>query len=57
MLTGMANVPPMINNARYARFPLSSSPPEGERGRVSLREFHVKVFAILADITRIHANP
>ena len=26
----------------HARFPLSSSPPEGERDRVSLRESHVK---------------
>ena len=28
--------------SRHARFPLSSSPPEGERDRVSLRESHVK---------------
>ena len=34
-------VPP-INETCHAPFPLSSSPPEGERDRASLREFHVK---------------
>jgi len=30
------------NKTRHTRFPHSSSLPEGERDRVSLREFHVK---------------
>jgi hypothetical protein len=33
----MANVPPIINKTRHARFPL----PKGEEDKVSLREFHV----------------
>jgi len=39
MSTGMVNVPPIIIEIRYARFPLSSSPPKGERDWGSLREF------------------
>jgi len=31
------------NKTRHARFPLFSSSPEVERGKVSLREFHVKI--------------
>jgi len=40
-LTGMTSIKPHDDEAYYARFPLSSSLPQvGERGKVSLREFH-----------------
>ena len=41
LLMGMANMPSLVMKFATPIFPLSSSPPTGERDKVSLREFHV----------------